>query len=125
MTAAFACSVDASYRAKKDVTAFVISVSELPAGLNGLAPASFNLPGKPTKKVYDLAALGDGGTIINRQDGRTFFGSKVGGKVYGSVKLTLSAVSAQSERSYAVSGTLSAVAVDMEGKGEIKVEVSF
>ena len=42
----FGCSLDASYREKKDVTTLVIGVPQPPAGVQSLAPCSYDLQGK-------------------------------------------------------------------------------
>jgi hypothetical protein len=119
----FTCSLDASYREKKDVTTLVISVPALPAGVKGLAPCSFDLKGKPQVGTLTLKDLGRGGSILNTTDGKDFFAS--GALKKGSLTLEIQAVEPLGKLGFKLKGKLTATLQEVVGQGEVKVEVTF
>jgi hypothetical protein len=119
----FGCSLDASYREKKDVTTLVISVPKPPAGVQSLAPCSFDLKGKPEVGTLTLKDLGRGGSILNTTDGKNFFAS--GALKKGSLTLEIQKVEPLGKLGFKLTGKVTATLQEVGGPGEVKVEVTF
>ncbi|HOX43943.1 MAG TPA: hypothetical protein PK668_10095 [Myxococcota bacterium] len=119
----FACSLDASYRAKKDVTTLVISVPAPPPGVKSLAPCSFDLKGKPEVGTLTLKDLGRGGSILNATDGKDYFAS--GALKKGSLTLEIQKVEPLGKLGFKVTGKLTATLQEVAGPGQVTVEASF
>ena len=115
--ASFKCNVELRYRENKRVTYLAITVRELPAGLKALMPAGGMIKGKPQKKSYDEKSIEEASTSVVTTDGKNFLGK--------TVKVTFTSVEPEGKRGFKVTGTVSGTARNLDGKGEVKVQVKF
>jgi hypothetical protein len=125
LQATFKCSASAAVVTANSVSFVLSSSGALPAGLKMVAPASIEMPEPLKTGTYDLAAMGQGGTVVVLSDGARFGASKA--RQGSTLSITLSKVVPNSPipGHYAVSGTLRAHAVQARGTGAVDIEVAF